>query len=268
MTTEEQLEAAKTKLTALEQRYTAVYPDVIATKRLVRDLEAQLNTETRSRTASASPTPPAPAPAPAPDPPDATRDRRLRELRAQVQSIQDRQSPQQREEARLQRLIASFETRESPSSSRDQELAALTRDYTTLKDTYDRLRAKVEEAPAVAPQNDRPQEGELFRILDPPKVPSQPFSPDRLRINTIASIAGFLVGVAMIIAGAFADSSFRSDVDVFRILQVPVLALVPVMRSDRERRRQRRQKLVLAVAMAIIVVAGAGTYAAWKLQVF
>ncbi len=57
---------------------------------------------------------------------------------------------------------------------------ALTRDYDTLQATYRELLSKSENSKMAASLEQR-QIGEQFRLLDPPRVPLKPASPNRIR---------------------------------------------------------------------------------------
>jgi len=68
-------------------------------------------------------------------------------------------------------------------------VVALTRDYDTLQVTYRELLAKSENSKMAASLEQR-QIGERFRLLDAPRVPLRPHSPNRLKINAIGTMAG------------------------------------------------------------------------------
>jgi hypothetical protein len=60
------------------------------------------------------------------------------------------------------------------------------------------------------------------------------------------------------------DSTFRSDADVARVLALPVLAVVPRMRTEGERRLQRRR--MAALAATVFGLAGTAAVALWRLR--
>jgi len=57
----------------------------------------------------------------------------------------------------------------------------------------------------------------------------------------------------------------QSDDDVVMSLALPVLALIPIMRSEAERRRLRRRKILLSMASAA-TLSVAGLFVIWKLK--
>jgi hypothetical protein len=141
------------------------------------------------------------------------------------------------------------------------------RDYDTLKNAYTSMLGKREDSKIAANLEQR-QIGEQFKVLDPARVPERPFSPNRMLINLMAGVAGLALGLAWVGLLEYRDSSLRTDADVVRVLNVPVLAVVPLMRSAREVRKRRRREILMAAAGILALVASATAYAAWKLQVF
>jgi hypothetical protein len=73
---------------------------------------------------------------------------------------------------------------------------------------------------------------------------------------------GLLLGAFM----ELRDSSFKSESDVTSVLSLPVLALVPVVASERDRRARRLRRLALNVAGTLLVVASVALVIVWRLQ--
>ena len=64
---------------------------------------------------------------------------------------------------------------------REQQLADLTRGYDQSKASYDDLLKKKNDS-AMATSMELLQQGERFRILDPPSLPLKPSFPNRLTV--------------------------------------------------------------------------------------
>jgi hypothetical protein len=56
---------------------------------------------------------------------------------------------------------------------------------------------------------------------------------------------GIVVGLALVALLEYRDRSFKTDDEVKAVLSLPVLAVVPLMRSDAERRRIRRRGVLV-----------------------
>jgi polysaccharide chain length determinant protein (PEP-CTERM system associated) len=263
VTTEEQLEGAIAKLRALQLRYKPDHPDIGVQNRTIRDLRARLEIESKNR-----PTlPDAPAVSPGTTSLEVSRRNRLRSLQTEVKNIEAQVAKRQAESQRLQASIEVYQARVDAAPTRQTELTELTRDYTTLEAAYKSLLNKREDS-RVAANLERQQISEQFKVLDAAHFPERPFGPNRLKIEGAGAVFGLFIGVALVVLLEYLDSSFKTDGDVHRVLQIPVLALIPIMKSEREQRQQRRRKLLVGVAATVFFVGSVGAYAAWKLQAF
>ena len=134
----------------------------------------------------------------------------------------------------------------------ESEWVALTRDYDTLQATYRELLSKSENSKMAASLEQR-QIGEQFRILDPPRVPLKPHSPNRLRINLIGTLAGLGTGLLLVGLAYVRDSTMRSEADVLGAIDLPVLALLPFVTTEADLRRQRRRRWIVWAAVVGLV---------------
>jgi capsular polysaccharide biosynthesis protein len=172
----------------------------------------------------------------------------------------------QTEEARLKRLIADTQLNVNAVPTRESELVELTRDYGALQKSYSELLTKREQS-KLATDLERRQIGEQFKILDPASLPERPYNQlQRIALSMAGAVAGLFVGLAAVAFGEYRDTSLKSEEDALRLLDLPVLALVPRMSSEIERRAQRRRRLVVAVVSAVLVVFSGAALAFWRLQ--
>jgi len=231
---------------------------VVYMKRVIRDLEAKAQAEAAAR-ASGSATAAAP-----PKPRTAEEisvQRRIQEIRQEIASVDVQITTKQAEERRLRDQIAQYEGRVASTPGLEAELTALTRDYDTVRRTYESLLAKQEES-KVAAALERRQIGEVFKVLDPARLPEGPASPNRFLINLLGALAGFAIGLGLVALLEYRDLSLHSDDDVSTVLRLPVLASIPVIETSKDRRRRRRNRLMGLAGAAVIVVAVLGAAAA------
>ncbi len=182
-TTDDQLEAARNNLKALELHLKPEHPDVVYARRLVRDLEAKLAAESTQPAASAARLP---RPRTAEE---ANTQRRVQEIRRELASLALQLESKQVEEKRLRGEIAGYEGRLASTPRWEAELIALTRDYETLQRGYASLLEK-QESSKMSAALERSQSGEVFRVLDRARLPEAPASPNRLMINLVGAMAG------------------------------------------------------------------------------
>jgi polysaccharide chain length determinant protein (PEP-CTERM system associated) len=259
-TTAEQLEQANAQRQAMLVRLKPDHPDVLAIGRRIRELTIKLQAETPTRPAAAGAEQPKPI-----SPSEILRRNRLRDVKANLDAVDRDLAANKANEDRLRGLIVSYQARVDAAPARESELVELTRDYSTLQGIYTSLLGKREES-KLAANVERQQIGEQFKILDPARIPERPFSPNRLRLMALGAAMGLGLGVLMIGLLEYRDTTFKTEDDVLRVLQIPVLALVPIMASEKEVRRRRRRKLLVAVGAVATVISSVAVVLLWKLQ--
>jgi len=202
-TTARQLEIMQTQLELQRLRYTADHPDVRNLERTIRDLQARLKLEDAARR------PPEPAKQEPPSSAELARQKRRRDLQAELDIIDHQLAAGQSEEGRLKQAMAAYQTKVEVVPTRESELVELTRDYSTLQVAYANLLTKREES-KIAANLERRQIGEQFRILDPAALPERPYNQQK-RITTMASgaVAGLLLGLLLVGFLEYRDNSLR-----------------------------------------------------------
>ena len=75
-----------------------------------------------------------------------------------------------------------------------------------------------------------------------------------------------MLGLLVVGLLEYRDSSFRGEEEVLKALSLPVLALIPVMSSDRERRAARRRGWAIDVAGTAVLLAAGVVLVVWRLH--
>nr|HPK70460.1 GNVR domain-containing protein [Vicinamibacterales bacterium] len=257
---QQRLAAARAALAQMETRLSPKHPDIVRTRRVIADLEQQVAAAELERPVS-----PEAGQAVAANQEEARRRERLREMRAEIESLDRQIAFKEGEERRMRAEIGAYQARLEAVPGIESEWIALTRDYDTLQETYRQLLAKSENSKMAASLEQR-QIGEQFRILDPPRVPQKPTSPNRLRINLLGLLAGLGLGVALVGLFYVRDSTMRSEGDVLGAIDLPVLGLLPYVTTDADVRRRKRLRLLAATAAALLAAASSGVF--WVLRLW
>ncbi|HEY4741230.1 MAG: XrtA system polysaccharide chain length determinant [Candidatus Acidiferrales bacterium] len=219
-TLQQQLATLETQLTNLRARYTDDYPDVIKAKSDIASLKKQM---ADSNTARSNPD----------DPKDANTSiepPQIQQLRAQIHAHEQAIAAKQAEQDQIKQQIAVYQARVQSSPAIEQQYKELTRDYQTASDFYNDLLKKRDQS-AMATDLEHQQQGEQFRILDPANLPDKPTFPNR----RLFALGGFVGGMALGFGLAFLievrDTSLKTESDVEFTLHLPVLAMVPAIKS-------------------------------------
>lgn len=256
--TTQQLAQARTRLAALLQRYTPSHPEVVSLERTIADLVLKLEGESPVGAGQAVVETPLTAA-------EAAQLNRILDLQAEQVVIDRQLASNGAEEARLKQTIAEYQAKIDIVPTRESELVELTRDYSTLQVAYENLLTKREDS-VIAGNLERRQIGEQFRLLDVASLPQRPYNQTRrLVVMASGSVAGLLFGLLMVGLLEYRDSSFRCEDEVMQRLSVPVLALIPVMNSDRERRAVKWRQVASDVAGTVVILAVGAVLVVWRL---
>ncbi len=204
------------ELSQLSSMYTDKYPDIVRVKSEIAELESQIKTG-RVREADGSSA--GRAPLVSDSPLYATLSTQLIEVSAEVRNLKEKQRE-------LAKNISSLQGRVERIPAREQQMAALMRDYENTRDNYQNLLNKKLDA-QLAESLEKRQKGEQFRILDPANLPVKPFKPDTKKIALIGLALGIGSGAGLVFMLEYIDASFRKPDDVYAFIGIPVLASVP-----------------------------------------
>jgi uncharacterized protein involved in exopolysaccharide biosynthesis len=151
----------------------------------------------------------------------------------------------------LSAKVTDYQARLNQEPVREQELADLTRGYDQSKANYDELLKKKNES-AMATSMELLQQGERFRIIDPPSLPLKPDFPNRLKFCMIGLGMGMVLGV--VVAGAFEimDDRIYDEKEFQKLLPVAVISEIPALADAAEEQKERR-RMWLGWATAALV---------------
>jgi uncharacterized protein involved in exopolysaccharide biosynthesis len=255
----QQLEAAQKALEALKLRYTADHPDVRRMERGIAELKVKVEQEA-TRRPERRPVDRVPSSG------EQVRQKRIRDLQADLDAIDRQLAASQSEEGRLKSVLAAYQRKIDVVPRRESELVELTRDYETLKKGYDSLLTKREDS-TLAANLERRQIGEQFRILDPASLPSRPANQARrLAFSFAGAGAGLVLGLLLAAFLDYRDSSFNREEEIHRVLELPVLAVVPTMSSEPELHQQVRRRIAADLAGAVVLTGSAALLIMWAVR--
>ena len=132
------------------------------------------------------------------------------QLQSQLQANQIEIKNREQAIAALTSRINEYQARLNQEPIREQQLADLTRGYDQSKASYDELLKKKNDS-AMATSMELLQQGERFRILDPPSLPMKPSFPNRLKFCGIGLLVGLALGAGVVWAFEMMDDRVYSE---------------------------------------------------------
>lgn len=242
------IDSLKRNLDALLQRFTDQHPDVINTRRMIKELEEQKKREIAARKKAEAANPIASANT---NPVYQQIKVSLSEAEANVASLRAKVGDY---EARYKRIADIM--RNQPQL--EQELAQLNRDYDVNKKNYETLVARRESASLTGEMESTTGVVD-FRLIDPPRASNTPVAPNRLLLLPLA----LLVSLAAGIAASFVASQLRPVFFDARSLRqgtgLPVLGVVSLIRDEVSLKQvKKRTKHFLAGVLGLIGAFGSG----------
>src|SRR5580700_5503177 len=249
-----ELDKLRAQLADLSSRYTDRHPDVrklqeqIAKTEKMRDqiaadLQAKASAaQTDPNTATATPD--------APDMRDPTSP--MVQLQGQLHANHVEIANRERSVTDLKAKVVDYQARLNQEPVREQQLSDLTRGYEQSKANYDELLKKKNES-AMATSMELLQQGERFRVIDAPSLPSRPDFPNRLKFCGIGLGIGLALGVVVAGAFEFMDRRLHDEKELKEMLPVAILVEIPEVITMADEKSQSR-RLWLGWAMAAIVL--------------
>lgn len=234
-----QLEEA---LAMLKSKYTDQHPEVIATKKRIEALRAQVG---KTRPGSKQPS------TPRVNTQGAAAvlgvKRQLSEVDIAINALKT-----ENENLKKQVEVLNADIQEMPL--KEQELLKIKRDYENLKETYQKLMGERDSAGLQASML-RSQKATQLRVVEPPEKPLSPAGPPRMLIALGGLVLALVLLVTIPVAIYFLNGSFRSKEEVEEILGVKVLGVIPPMYTPEATSAARRIQVVSGAASAVSFLA-------------
>jgi len=246
---EQQLAKMKNQLNDLSARYTPEHPDIVRLKEQIaatEKLQEKIEQEAKSgkRTDSSLPAATA-AEIQAMSP--------IMQIESQIKANQLEIAHRKQEVKNVESEIRQYEGRLNLTPVREQQLAAVTRDYQQSRANYESLLAKRQQS-EMATSLVKQQQGEQFRVLDPPNLPLRPYFPDRFKFSLAGLGVGTCLALALLGLLEVSDARIYREEDLRDLTSAPVLAGIPALSTPAERRNQSRRFWLEAVGVSLLVV--------------
>ena len=226
------IDAQKRNMDTLLQRYTEQHPDVVATRRLLKDLEQQKAAEVAEQRRAAIAA--AANAGPATNSGSAVSQELSRMLAAAEVQVATLRTRVNEFTGRLTQARASLRT----APQLEAEAAQLNRDLEMNRKNYEDLVARRQSA-VMSGELDSAAGLVDFRLIDPPRVTPKPVSPNRLAMLPLALAAGVAAGLALAFVLSQLRPVFYDPTEVRNKTGLPLLGVVSMRVDDLVKRRER-----------------------------
>jgi polysaccharide biosynthesis transport protein len=250
---DQELEKLKSQLADLSSRYTDRHPDVRKLKEQIAETEKQREQLIASMKAAKPDASPDQSSGVMSETTDPTQAAMLLQVQSQLRSNQLEITNREHAISALKSKIDDYQARLNQEPIREQQLADLTRGYDQSKANYDDLLKKKNES-AMATSMELLQQGERFRILDPPSFPQKPAFPNRLKFCGIGLGLGLALGVIVACAFEMLDGRIHDEKQLKKLLPPEIIAEIPAIANAADIQSQIRRIWIGWATAAIVLV--------------
>jgi polysaccharide chain length determinant protein (PEP-CTERM system associated) len=213
-TQQKELDALLATESDLSSRYTDSWPDLVAVRRKIAELRAEMD--------KPQPAEPAESTAAAPKGPEPMEIFKLRQqLKAQDALIEQKKHDQ----ASIQTQLRQYQDRVSSSPEVQEQFKQVTRDHETALAFYNDLKGKMNNS-NMATALERRQQGETFKLMDEANLPDGPDYPKRSQFMTAGLGAGIALGLLIVGWIEYRDTAVRSERDLWAFTKLPTLVVI------------------------------------------
>jgi polysaccharide chain length determinant protein (PEP-CTERM system associated) len=239
------LEALNKTLDGYRLQFTEQHPDVIATKRLIAQLEARKVQEAKTPTTSTtigrnySPV--------------------LQQLKVALSDAEARVASMRTRVDEYSTRVAKLRALKTAVPEMEAQFTQLNRDYEVNKANYEKLVAS-RDAAKLSGDLSATTEMIAFRIIDPPTVPLKPTGPHRPRLFAIVFFGALVAGLAAGFLLTQIRPTFVSLAHLREVTGLPVLGSVSMNWTEAEKRRRKKSLYALAASFAGMLIMSGGAF--------
>ncbi len=236
----------KQRLDEMRLHFTDAYPDIVATKRIIGELEIQKKADLAARA-------------------KATPGRSPLAGNPVFQQLQVQLAQSESEVASLQTRVANYESRVVQLKAAannvpkiEADLQQLNRDYEVNKGNYEKLIGRRESA-QMSSDMDASAGMVEFRVIDPPRVSPKPVAPNRVLLISMVFLGALAGGVGVAFLMGQIRPTFSDRKALREISGLPILGAVTMIWTETQVRTRRRKLAWFVVgAVGLMSVYGAG----------
>jgi succinoglycan biosynthesis transport protein ExoP len=245
---DKELDELKAQLADLTSRYTDKHPDVRKTKEQIARTEKMRERIVAEMTSPATSSSTIPAAARSLDPKTAPMLEMESQLKANRLEIANREAEIKDEQGKINQ----YQARLNMAPVMEQQYADITRDYDQSKTDYEALLAKKNQS-EMSTDLEKTEQGERFRMLDPPNLPVRPYKPNRLMLCGAGLAVGLVLGGGLAFGHEMLSGKIYSEREIKKLIPFDVIAEIPPIESLEEQSCHRRGAWIAGAAAVVVV---------------
>ncbi|WP_334186735.1 XrtA system polysaccharide chain length determinant [Noviherbaspirillum sp.] len=230
-------------LDSLRLQFTEQHPDVVATKRLIAQLEARKLQEAKSNAAT--------------KPIGKNYSPVLQQLKVALSDAEARVASMRARVVEYSGRVARLKAQANAVPEIEAQFAQLNRDYQVNKNNYEKLIAS-RDAAKLSGDLSATSEMISFRIIDPPTVPAKPAGPNRPLLFSAAFLAAIGMGIAVAFGMSQIRPTFLSLSHLREVTGFPVLGSVSMNWTELEKKRRKRSMYAFVASFVGVLIFYAG----------
>ncbi len=229
-----ELRAEEDKLAQLKQTYTADHPEVLKQQRVVEALLNQKANAVKNSVTHAD------------NPAYVLLDTQVKSMDEDIKSLTNRI-------ADLTEKISKFEGYISKAPDVEKTYNDLMRDLQTTTLKYQDIKGKQMEAD-LAQNLETERKGQRYSLIQPPILPDDPVSPNRIAILLIGIILAGVAAAATAGALEMLDESVKGRLELIQLLGAAPLGSIPYLMIAEEEKKVDKKKQLMWIALAAGIV--------------
>lgn len=158
-------------------------------------------------------------------------------LLAQVVTLETTLISLEAKKESLASSVKEYEDRLERLPDKELYLARLERAIKVSESTYIILLEKYQEARI----NEAMELGDI-RVIDEARIPKYPIKPNKKLNLAIGGILGLMLGVMLTFFMEYMDNTIKTTEDIERILDLPILGVIPKNTPEKKKKRKRKRK--------------------------
>lgn len=151
-----------------------------------------------------------------------TRNKLNDELGKEMDNLKTKRTVLFNKEKVLQKTISDIENDALQANKKELQYTILERNVSTNRNLYDTLLAKIK-----ASNIDENLDTSNIRIVEKAVLPQAPVKPNKKRNILLGAVLGLMFGIGIAFLREYMDQSLRTEEDVQKYLDLPVLSVIP-----------------------------------------